>query len=77
MYETYLGIPFAEPPLNELRWQPASEVQPWNGTWNATYYRPECIQVSSYNTDGDGPFVQDDEDCLYLNIFVPHGVQNL
>lgn len=65
--DVFKGIPFAEPPI---RFSNPVEKSPWEGDWNATYYRPACIQ----GPDGFKFWFKPnmDEDCLYLNIFVPH-----
>src|SRR5262245_14936529 len=42
--KAYLGIPFAKPPVNDLRWRPP-EPMSWDGVWNADRKGPECIQV--------------------------------
>jgi para-nitrobenzyl esterase len=57
----WLGIPFAAPPVGELRWAPPQPVTPWTGVRDATKFAPECTQ-----DNGDGA-----EDCLYLNVFTP------
>lgn len=65
----FLGIPFAHPPLGNLRF---SSPVAWNQTWeeaydrttlNASHFSSECRQ----SLEGDNQ----DEDCLYLNIFTP------
>ncbi|XP_030828776.1 cholinesterase 1-like [Strongylocentrotus purpuratus] len=60
------GVPFADPPG---RFEPPQPKRRWFGQWNATTYRTACLQTpvaSFYFPD----FM--DEDCLYLNIFVPN-----
>jgi hypothetical protein len=57
----WLGIPFAAPPLGDLRWAPPQPVTPWTGVRAATAFASECIQ-----DEGKG-----EEDCLYLNVFAP------
>ena len=43
----YLGIPFAQPPVANLRWKPTIDVQPWApNIYNATLFRPACPQSS-------------------------------
>ena len=69
----WLGIPFASPPINELRFQkPYPIIYDWDGILETTEKKPECFQyvldeVNSYSIEG--PMA---EDCLYLNVFVPH-----
>jgi carboxylesterase type B len=54
------GIPFAEPPIGDLRWRAPQRIsQPWNDTLDTTKLKPACVQ-----SDGSGS-----EDCLYLNIY--------
>ncbi|KAL3882920.1 hypothetical protein ACJMK2_029222 [Sinanodonta woodiana] len=64
----YLGIPYAEPPIGDLRFKKPTMKIHMNTTYNATYDRPACMQIR-------GPlfasFTELSEDCLYLNIFVP------
>ncbi|XP_019879234.2 juvenile hormone esterase-like [Aethina tumida] len=58
---SFKGIPYAEPPVGNLRFEPPVAKSPWNTTLNATDYGSWCIQE-----DGSGS-----EDCLYINIFTP------
>ncbi|VDO40081.1 unnamed protein product [Haemonchus placei] len=59
-------IPYAEPPVGELRFQRPHEVRKWNGIRDATEYGPACMSNSSTTTS---PQKWVDEDCLHLNIF--------
>jgi carboxylesterase type B len=62
----FLGIPYAAPPVGNLRWKPPAPAHHWKGIRNATKVGSRCSQLeSSY-----GPRV-DAEDCLYLNIYRP------
>ena len=69
--DVYLGVPFAEPPV---RFEYPVEKSAWNGSWNATYTRPDCYQNKIYNNE---VAFQPSEDCLYLNIYAPRGVSKL
>src|SRR5215831_4848165 len=40
----WLGVPFAKPPVNELRWKPPQSIS-WQGVWTADRKLPECPQV--------------------------------
>ena len=66
----YKGIPFAQPPVGDLRWQAPHPVKPWTGVRKATNFGPRCMQNPIF---GDMGFRSDgvSEDCLYLNIWTP------
>ncbi|KAF3180712.1 hypothetical protein TWF788_006737 [Orbilia oligospora] len=72
----FLGIPYAAPPVGQLRWE---APQPFNttfelenGVFNATRRPAVCHQFGTSDIGADaGPY---DEDCLFLNIWVPNGV---
>ncbi len=57
---TFLGIPFAAPPVGALRWKPPQPRLPWTTPLDATKFGTLCPQSSS-----------SDEDCLFLNVYVP------
>ena len=57
----YLGIPFAEPPIGNLRFRPPQKYQ---GTWSETRSFTQSQKDCMAGTKGS-------EDCLYLNVFVP------
>ena len=62
----FLGIPYAAPPVGELRWQPPQPSVSWSGVRDATQFAPHCPQPPT-------PFGQasTSEDCLFLNVFTP------
>jgi para-nitrobenzyl esterase len=67
---SFKGIPFAAPPVGELRWQAPQFVKPWEGVRECSAFGPDCAQTpyaagSMYST---APHKQS-EDCLYLNVW--------
>jgi para-nitrobenzyl esterase len=66
---TYLGVPFAAPPLQALRWREPQPVAPWQGTRKASSFAPACSQ-KGVSMPGEEPPATS-EDCLYLNIWTP------
>lgn len=67
---SFKGIPFGEPPLGDLRWQPPQPVKDWEGVRKADKFGPRCMQRSIF---GDMVFRSNgmSEDCLYLNVWTP------
>ena len=66
----YKGVPFAAPPVGELRWRPPQPVKPWNAVRKADAFGPGCMQSSPPPTSpGRGGTYS--EDCLYLNVWRP------
>jgi para-nitrobenzyl esterase len=69
----YLGIPFAAPPVGDLRWRPPQPVAPWEGVRAADRFSPACMQrlqdpnSSSWNRG----LIHTSENCLYLNVWTP------
>jgi para-nitrobenzyl esterase len=61
----FLGIPYAAPPVDELRWKPPQPVSRWIGTRQANQFGPAAPQLPA----GWLPPVAWKEDCLYLNIW--------
>uniref|UniRef100_A0A8C0VXY6 Carboxylic ester hydrolase n=1 Tax=Castor canadensis TaxID=51338 RepID=A0A8C0VXY6_CASCN len=75
---TFLGIPFAKPPLGSLRFAPPKPAAPWSGVRNGTSHPARCLQNSDImNMDSlkqlkqTLPPVSMSEDCLYLSIYSP------
>ena len=60
----YKGIPFAAPPVGELRWKAPQPVEKWDGVKQAKEYAPAPFQ-------GGNPPSGKSEDCLYLNVWSP------
>lgn len=58
----FRGVPYAEPPTGDRRFQKPVPVQSWEGIRNVTVQRPPCMQ--------EGPMMMS-EDCLFLDIYVP------
>ncbi|XP_046368827.2 carboxylesterase 5A-like [Haliotis rufescens] len=71
--QVFLGIPYAEPPVGDLRFARPIPAGSWHGIHDATFYRPICPQrLSLIQTFSFGPvFNNTNEDCLYLNVFAP------
>lgn len=69
--KAWLGVPFARPPVGDLRWQPPQPAS-WKGEWDADRIMPECMQVlrphNISNYFGEEPT---SENCLYMNIWAP------
>ena len=63
----FLGIPYAQPPVGPLRWQPPQPASAWQGVRQATLFGNTCPQPQR------GVFASPSrtEDCLYLNVFTP------
>eukprot|EP00928_Gymnodinium_smaydae_P043134 TRINITY_DN28969_c0_g2_i1.p1 TRINITY_DN28969_c0_g2~~TRINITY_DN28969_c0_g2_i1.p1 ORF type:complete len:554 (-),score=61.42 TRINITY_DN28969_c0_g2_i1:239-1900(-) len=70
---SFRGIPYAEPPLGDLRWRPPVPKRPWQPRlWDATNFRHNCLQDPSAGFMGwPQPLETLSEDCLYLNVYAP------
>jgi para-nitrobenzyl esterase len=62
------GIPYAAPPVGELRWQLPQSVSKWDGIRDATRLGPRCLQDLVGDIEVGR---QTDEDCLNLNVWTP------
>jgi para-nitrobenzyl esterase len=67
---SYNGIPFAAPPIAELRWRAPQPVMPWEGERSADQFGPKCMQAGQAS-DFDPLNPRMSEDCLYLNVWTP------
>lgn len=69
----YLGIPFAAPPIGNLRWRPPQPVAPWQGVRAADRFGPACMQRALNPNSGswNRGLINTSEDCLYLNVWTP------
>lgn len=78
--KAWLGVPYARPPVDNLRWRPPQPMH-WQGVWDADRKMPECIQVLRPH-DINNYFGEEatSENCLYMNIWAPpdsHAGSNL
>lgn len=78
----YKGIPYAAPPIGDLRWRAPQPVEPWDTILLANQFRTAALQATHNPNDGsygteffpeDAPF---SEDCLHLNIWTPYSAAN-
>ncbi|XP_048024406.1 cholinesterase-like isoform X3 [Megalobrama amblycephala] len=73
----FLGIPYAKPPLDLLRFKRPEPAEVWNGIWDATHYSNSCFQeLDTLYPEFPGakmwnPNTRISEDCLYLNVWTP------
>jgi para-nitrobenzyl esterase len=79
----FRGIPYARPPIGELRWQPPQPPLPWQGVREALQPGSACTQRTSgltpfiapmaeaYGSHFEQPPIKSSEDCLYLDVWVP------
>ena len=67
----WYGVPYAKPPVGELRWQPPVKPDAWEGVRWATGWADQSAQNPAYVAFGEGGM---SEDSLYLNVTVPDGV---
>ncbi|XP_048211353.1 pyrethroid hydrolase Ces2e-like isoform X14 [Perognathus longimembris pacificus] len=77
---TFLGIPFAKPPVGPLRFAPPEPPEPWSGVRDGTSYPAMCLQSSAITNISKMmkitvPPISMSEDCLYLNIYSPASAQ--
>ena len=64
----FLGVPYAAPPVGDLRWKPPQPLRPWTGIRSAARFGAACPQLPA----GWLPYVDWNEDCLYLNVWTTH-----
>ncbi len=66
----FKGVPFAQPPVGELRWKAPQPAKNWQGIRKADHFGPRAMQLPVF---GDMSFRSDgvSEDCLYLNVWTP------
>ena len=69
--DSFLGVPYARPPVGELRWRPPQPAPRWSGVRDTVAYGNRCPAAASTN----GPR-SETEDCLYLNVQRPADVHS-
>ncbi|MCR4940259.1 MAG: carboxylesterase family protein [Treponemataceae bacterium] len=87
--EIYAGIPFAAPPVGDLRWKEPEDVIPWEGIYKADHFPPMAMQTqnSAFFNFLMNLYTHQDtsrtykaamsEDCLYLNVWKPVGAEKM
>jgi para-nitrobenzyl esterase len=70
-YDAWLGMPYAAPPVGNLRWKAPQPAARWAGVRDATKFGGRCVQGAGWDPGYEQPIVN--EDCLYLNVYVPRG----
>ncbi len=70
---SFKGIPFAAPPVGELRWRPPQPAAPWTGVRNATEFGANCMQgrFGPPRAQAANAAPAPSEDCLFLNVWRP------
>lgn len=68
----FRGVPFAQPPLGDLRWRPPQPLTAWDGVRDARQFGPACMQPRTPFTEYEAI----SEDCLYLNIWAPEDARD-
>jgi para-nitrobenzyl esterase len=66
----FRGVPFAAPPVADLRWREPQAIAPWPGVRQATDFAPRCMQQPLFS-DMQFRSPPPSEDCLYLNVWTP------
>jgi len=66
----FLGIPYAEPPIGDLRWHEPVPAKPWTGVLNATKFGAPCSQPDLGDWNRHDAEIGK-EDCLFLNVIAP------
>src|SRR5947207_453174 len=79
----FKGMPFARPPVKELRWREPQPVPSWKGVRDASRVSASCVQpalgtgrflkplAQHYGVAYDAAPIEQSEDCLYLNVWTP------
>lgn len=73
-YHVWKGIPYAQPPVGELRFHAPQSLKPWEEVRDATSFGPICPQPMPSAESMTGNLVEppeQSEDCLYLNVWTP------
>ncbi|XP_078603446.1 fatty acyl-CoA hydrolase precursor, medium chain-like [Branchiostoma floridae x Branchiostoma japonicum] len=77
---TFKGIPYAAPPVGDLRWRPPQDPAGWTGVRDAAQFGARCPQVADIQAPPGSPLNElvtyrsnsSSEDCLFLNVYTPN-----
>lgn len=82
-YTEYLGVPYAKPPVGELRWKAPQPLDPSDSVYDAVKFAGRAMQPEGSSPPWDKDFYDDPnyepaftEDCLYMNIWAPKNAEN-
>jgi para-nitrobenzyl esterase len=67
----FLGIPYAQPPIGDLRWREPLPARPWSGIRDATRFGAACSQPLLVGAWNRYDVAHSQEDCLFLNVITP------
>ncbi|MDC8831872.1 carboxylesterase/lipase family protein [Alteromonas gilva] len=74
--QAFLGIPYAAPPVRDLRWRDPQPVSSWQGVYHADQFGPQCMQPQrGIMTNQYSGSEVTSEDCLYLNVWAKTGIE--
>jgi len=68
----WLGVPYAAPPVGDLRWDAPQPMPAWDGVRDARSWASSCIEITTAGT-----LIGGSEDCLYLNVWAPAHAEGL
>ncbi|XP_045596993.2 venom carboxylesterase-6 isoform X1 [Procambarus clarkii] len=72
IFYSFRGIPYAQPPVGDLRFKEPVAASGWTGTRDGRTLQPVCPQLDSNALLEGQALVRGEEDCLYLNVYTPH-----
>lgn len=78
-YHAFRGIPYAQPPVGDLRWRAPQPVEPWTGDRTVIEFQAPCVQPAIADPslpNGGGVVGVKSEDCLYMEVYAPENAEN-
>ncbi|MAI89996.1 carboxylesterase family protein [Ponticaulis sp.] len=75
----FRGVPYAQPPVGDLRWRAPEPVEPWQGDRTVIEFEAPCVQPmvpDPSQPNGGGVVGVKSEDCLYLEVYAPEDAEN-
>ncbi len=71
----WTGVPFAKPPIGDLRWKAPQDPEHWDGILDATHACEPCMQRYTTEKWESEPYAIGSEDCLYLSVYRPDNLE--
>ena len=78
-YHAFRGVPYAQPPIGDLRWRAPQPVEPWTGDRTVIEFQAPCVQPAIADPslpNGGGVSGVKSEDCLYMQVYAPENAEN-